>query len=180
MFLKRNAGFSSLEIQIILLSEYRRRQKQGLGHRVVWLLSTGPIRRKQKSVLVKQKYQGSDYCVGQTDALCEWLLLLLTAANMRSHCHRLSWCTDSGQRQDCPQDWPLNQHGGIFSERLSLCVRETDLGLSCIVSITASHRMRRLPMTSRQSLTSHSSQKKRKSDKALFIFHSWRKREGKK
>lgn len=57
VFLKRNAGFSGLEIQIIWLSEYRRRQKQCLGHRVVWPLSTGPIRRKQKSVLVKQKYQ---------------------------------------------------------------------------------------------------------------------------
>lgn len=99
-------GFSTLEIQIIWLSEYRRHQK----HHVVWPLSTGPI-RKQKCQRFRLLCRPKRRSLWVTAASC-WVF-----ANMRTHCH-MSSCTRSGQRQDCPQDWPLNQHDGIFSERL--------------------------------------------------------------
>jgi len=95
-----------LEIQIIWLSEYRRRQK----HHVVWPLSTGPI-RKQKCQRFRLLCWPKMRSLWVTAASC-WVF-----ANMRTHC-QMSWCTGSGQRKDCPQGWPLNQHDGIFSERL--------------------------------------------------------------
>lgn len=128
-----------LEIQIIWLSEYRRRQK----HHVVWPLSTGPV-RKQKCQRFRLLCWPKRRSLWVTAASC-WV-----SANTRTHCH-MSWCTGSGQRQDCPQGWPLNQHDGIFSERLW----ERDVwisGWACAVS--------RIPMTSRQSPTSQTEKEK--------------------
>lgn len=113
--------------------------------------------------------KGSDYCVGQTDR-CFCSLLQIRALIV------IAWAGALNQDRD---EIVLKTDPWISMLGSSLRDSHCAYGKR-IVSISASHRMRRLPMTSRQSLTSRSSQKKRKSDKALFIFHCWRKREGKK
>ncbi len=108
------------------------------------------FRRKQNSVLVKQwNTKSSDYCVDQTDDLCVWLLLLLTAAlrpscwvfvNTRTH-FRVYWIrieTRLSSRLTLESAW-----WDLLWEMIIVLMgkRRVCLGLSCNVSIIASHRV---------------------------------------
>lgn len=107
--------------------------------------------------LENRNAKGSDYCVGQKDALCEWLPL---------HAESL-------------QIWRLIViWAGAPDQDRGKIVLKIDPWISMMGSSLRDYGKE--TCGSRQSPTSHSRQKKRKSDKALFIFHSWRKREGQK